>query len=199
MSIGREAYQLAYEISPILLQDGIATGLPANLLPIVLITEPASAAVQALGGKVDLNLNDYFAHFTPMPGSTLINNQIGMYPFANQNVAANAVIAEPLTVSMLMTAPVKGKLGYLTRTATLIVMQQILQKHIAQGGLFTVVTPASIYTSCILTSLRDVTAGESKQTQIMYQWDFIKPLVTQSDAQKALSTQTSKITAGLPP
>jgi len=40
-SVGQSIYQVAYEISPIILSNGIATSVPGNLLPIIAITEAA--------------------------------------------------------------------------------------------------------------------------------------------------------------
>jgi hypothetical protein len=198
MSIGRTVYQLAYQISPIILQGGIAQAFPGRLLPIVAITEAAGFTLQALDGKADIDLNQYFAHFEPLAGSTMISNQIGQYPFANQNVAANAIISQPLTVSMMMHCPVKGDDGYIARAATMAVMQQMLLKHNSLGGLYTVLTPACIYSNCILLGLRDVTPGQGPKRQTSYQWDFVKPLITLTEAEKASSDLISKITSGLP-
>lgn len=199
MSIGRTIYQLAYQVSPIILQGGIAEGLPGKVLPLVALTEGVNVLTGALNGSNVLDLNNFFAQFEPMAGGVLISNQIGQYPFANQNVAANAIISQPLTISLLMNCPVKGDDGYLARTATMTLLQQSLQKHNSLGGLYTVLTPACAYANCVLTGLRDITPSGSKQKQIAYQWDFIKPLVTLTDAEKASSDLINKIAAGIRP
>jgi hypothetical protein len=41
-TFSRDIYKLGFEISPIILQNGIAQNMPGNILPIVLLTQPAS-------------------------------------------------------------------------------------------------------------------------------------------------------------
>lgn len=197
MSIGRTLYQLAYEISPILLQGGIAESIPGKIMPIVALTEGASFTAELLGGNINIDLNSYFAHFEPMPGTTLVSNEIGRYPFANQAVAANAIIAQPLAVSLMMTCPVKGDDGYALRLATMTILTQTIQKHVNLGGLFTVATPSYIYTNCLLRSIRDVSGNGTAQKQVMFQWDFEQPLITESAAEGANSDFISKVTSGV--
>lgn len=198
MSIGRTIYQLAYEISPILLQGGIAASIPGGVLPIVALTEGANFTAGLLGGEVNIDLSSYFAHFEPMAGSMLVNNEVGRYPFANQTVAANAIITQPLTVSLMMSCPVKGDDGYALRLATLTILTQTIQKHVNLGGLFTVATPAYVYTNCLLRQIRDASAGSgTSQRQYMFQWDFEQPLITETAAEAANSDFISKLTQGV--
>ncbi len=198
MSNGRTVFQLGYQISPIILTGGIASLIPGNMLPIVAITQAASFTLGLLQGNVDLNLDDYFAQFEPLAGGTLVNNQIGQYPFANQTVAANAIIAQPLSVSLRMICPVRMAGGYITKLATFGAIEQALALHNASGGTYTVATPAKIYTNCILTGLRDATGGETKQKQIEWQWDFQQPLVALDTAQNLANSLMSKLTGQLP-
>jgi hypothetical protein len=115
---GRAAFRLAYEISPILLTRGIAAKIPGGVLPIVALTDAARLASGILTsvlnfGGPNIDFDDFFAKWYVLPGSTLINQQVGMYPFANQAVAANAVIAQPNNVSMMMLCPARPGTGAL--------------------------------------------------------------------------------------
>ncbi len=198
MSGGRTVFQLGYEASPIILTGGIASAIPGNMLPIIAITQAASFTLGLLQGNIDLNPDNYFARFKPLPNATLVNNQIGQYPFANQAVAANAVIAQPLNVSLEMICPVREVGGYLAKLATFTALKLALDNHTAQGGTYTVCTPSQIYQNCILTSLRDVTGADGKQAQVHWQWDFAKPLIALADVQVANNSLMSKIAGGLP-
>lgn len=140
----------------------------------------------------------FFARYVNIPGSTLINNQIGTYPFANQQVAANAIIQQPLNISLRMIAPVKETAGYLTKLAIMTSLQNSLQQHNALGGRYHVATPALIYPDCLMTGMIDITTGTTKQMQVEYQLDFVKPLVTQQQAASALSGQYARLTNGQP-
>lgn len=191
------AFRLAFEISPIILVDGIAGSIPGNMLPIVVFTEAANFTLGLLGGASVFNLDNFFAHFKPMPGATLISNDIGKYPFANQAVAANAVIAKPLNVSLQMICPARGSLGYAAKLATMIAVKATLQQHISLGGTFTVLTPSFIYTNCLLTNMRHLSDAESKQAQVIWGLDFEQPLLTEAQAALSFNSLISRITGGV--
>src|SRR4051812_48610252 len=114
VSPGLVAWKTAFELSPIVLVNGLVEGFPGGILPIVAITEAVNFPLSLLAGSQNSDLDGFFAHFRPLPGGTLIDQELGRYPFANQAVAANAVIAQPLTISMEMVVPAKGTLGYFT-------------------------------------------------------------------------------------
>jgi hypothetical protein len=187
-SIGQSAFQLAYEYSPILLTGGkLGSFIP---VPITVITE----ALDIPG----IQNGEFFAHFKPLPGSTLADWQVAEYPFANMTIAANAVVQNPLKISMLMVCPAQTDGGYILKQAQLTLLQTVIQNHIQAAGTFTVITPAYTYTNCLLTSLRDVTNPSDKQVQFMYQWDFVQPLITSSGAASVLGNLMQKVTSGVP-
>lgn len=191
----RNVYDLAFQRSPIILVGGIASNTLGGMLPIVALGGQALGAVQgALTNGI--STDDFFATYVPIPGSTLINQQIATYPFANQAVAANSTIQQPLTISLRMIAPVKDTAGYLTKLAIWTSLQNSLVAHNAAGGLYHIATPWYIYTNCILQSITDTTGGEGRQQQIMAQWDFVQPLVTQMQANSAYNSLMSKLSSG---
>lgn len=198
MSDARTIFQLGYEVSPIIFTGGIAANIPGGMLPIIAITEATSFVLGLLQGNVGTSLDNYFAHYKPLPGGTLTNNQIGQFPFANQSVAANAIISQPLNISLEMACPVRQSGGYLGKQVIFAALQSAIQQHTAAGGTYTVATPAFIYTNLILTGLRDITGSDSKQAQIHWQWDFTKPLVALADATTANNSLMSLIAGGLP-
>lgn len=184
-SVGQTAFQIAYEYSPIFLTGGILGAIP---VPITVITE-------ALDVPGVLN-KEFFAHFKPLPGGTLADWQVAEYPFANMTVAANAVVQNPLKISMLMVCPAQTQGGYILKQAQLTLLQTVIQNHIQAAGTFTVITPAYTYTNCLLTSLRDITNPSDKQVQYMFQWDFVQPLITTSGAASVLGNLMQKVTKG---
>jgi hypothetical protein len=197
-TIAQSVFALAFQKSPIILCNGIATGIPGGMLPIIAITEAANFTVSLLSGSNPLNLDSFFANFWPLPGSTLIDNDLGEYPFANQTVAANAIINKPLQLSMMMEIPAKIAGGYVSKLVTLTALKAALDLHINQGGTFTVATPGFTYTNGLLRTLRDQSRQDTKQAQNRYQWDFEFPLITQAQATTALGSLMSKIAGGLP-
>ena len=100
-------FDYTYRISPIILVGGIAGGFVGGAVPIVTYLQPDMFRTLLDTGTGDLTYDNFFAHFDPLPQASLIENQIGEYPFANQTVAANAIIVQPLRVSLRMIATVK--------------------------------------------------------------------------------------------
>jgi hypothetical protein len=193
----RSGFTVAFQISPILLTGGIASEIPGQTLPIAVLTEGVSALAGLLtGGGLPTSLSAFFAQFTVIPGSQLISQQIGHYPFANQAVAANAVITNPLTVSVRMDCPANATGQYATKLATLTALQAALSAHNASGGLYTVATPGFIYPNLIMTALTDISGAGSNQVQYQYQFDFEQPLVTLNAAQQVYSNLLNKIASG---
>ena len=111
---------------------------------------------------------------------------------------ANAVIQQPLKISMMMVCPAQNGGGYLIKQAILTALQTAIQTHLLSGGSFTVITPAYTYTHCLLTSIRDITPVSDKQVQYVFQWDFVQPLITASGAQQVLGNLMNKFENGLP-
>lgn len=194
-SAGTAIWSLAFEKSPIMLTGGLA-GPMGGMLPIIAFTEAINFVSGLLSGTNNIEMSNFFAAFQPLPGSTLINLEIGSYPFANQTVAANATIKQPRTLSMLMLCPARNALGYYAKLATMTALQQALDQHSSLGGTYTVITQSGIYTNGILTALRDVSHPESHQVQNAYQWDFVFPLLTLEQAQQAQNNLMGQLTNG---
>lgn len=190
MGVGIDAFALSFQISPIILTGGTASLMAGGMLPII-------QALSLAFSDTSLSLDDVFANFRPLPGSTLIEQKIGNYTFANQAVAANAVIADPLTISMMMELHVRQDGGYALKLATMIAMQSMFSQHNASGGTYTIATPAFFYTDCVMTRMADASDG-SKQAQNSYQLDFVKPLLSLTQAAQAQNAAMSKISSGLP-
>jgi hypothetical protein len=221
ISPGFAQWKLAYGISPIIFVGGIAANMPGGQMPIISITDAAafaagpiaqieaSVSVQiggvSIGASVGASIGDdqgdpgldgYFASYEPLPGGTLEDFEYGRYPFANQSVAANAVIQEPLAVSLLMICPVKGDQTWQEHLSTITALQSAMSQHAALGGSYSVATPKFPYTNGLLTKFADVTAGEGLQPQSRWQLDFFFPLITLQQAQAAQNGLMSKLTSG---
>ncbi len=190
-------YQLAYEISPIILFNGIASSVPGSLLPIVAITEAANFGTSILTGQNPLDLNKFFAHFRPLPGTTLVDNDIATYPFANQSYAANAIIAKPLRIPMLMSTPSNNTAGFITKMITFTALKYALDKHNQLGGTYIIATPSYVYLNCVMERLTDISRPDSNQAQNTWQFDFIQPLLSENQG-NTLSALMSQIELGLP-
>ena len=196
-SSGQSAYSSAFELSPITLTNGIASNIPGGAMPLSSILQSSSYG-GLLGAGGDVDISTAFGVFYPMPGSSLIENDIGKYPFANMAIAANCIISNPLTVSLLMRCPVRDPGGYATKLAILTALQSTLRSHCANGGTFVVATPSFFYTDVILLELKDISGGEGLQAQVTWQWTFTKPLVTLQGAQAAQNSMMQQLSNGTP-
>jgi hypothetical protein len=213
MNIGKSAYELAYVKSPIFLNDGLASGLPGKVLPLIAITEAASFVAGLLAGQaltraadlaaglltanMKLGLDDFYATFWPLPGSTLHKNQIASYPFANQAVAANAIISQPLNISMRMNCTPRLPGAMVSRIMTATALKNALDNHNFSGGTYSVLTPSFFYIGCILKEMKDITSGDSKHPQTDWQLDFEQPLLSLNVAKYFQGALMSKLTGGV--
>ena len=182
---GLSQYELSYQISPIMLFGGEISDTQGGGIPITDLT----------GGTPD-TVDQAFAIYLPLPGSTLISQSVAMYPFANQAVAANATIQQPLTLSMVMIAPTNQPGGYSSKLPIFTSLQSALSQHNSSGGYYSVATPAFIYDNLLMTAMTDITGEDYRQKQIQWQLDFIQPLLTQQDAQAAKNALMQKISGG---
>jgi hypothetical protein len=196
---GITAWDYSFRITPIILTGGIASSFPGGAAPIVNFTEPAlftSLISLALG---DLGTDNFFAHFQPLPGGTLIENALGEYPFANQAVAANAIITMPLVVPMMMICTVKPGNSYWAKFSIMQALQATLAQHSTMGGTYTVLTPTNQYQNGILMRMADITSGgEGQQPQTRWQLDFRFPLISLQQATQAYNNQMSKLAGATP-
>lgn len=195
-SAGQAAFKLAFEISPITLTGGVALNIPGGMLPFLAISQ-AGSFTGLISGGADVELDDFFANFFPLPGSSLIDQQIGHYPFANQTVAANAIIVQPLTIAMLMRVPVRDPGGYATKLANMTSIQATLHQHNVTGGTYTVATPSYFYTNCVMLGMHDVSSGDTLQAQIVWRLDFEQPLISLQDASNAQNIMMQQLTSGV--
>lgn len=191
----RDAYDLAFQVSPIILNGGSFSNALGGMMPIIgLMTEIVGFG---LGATVNgVSIDDFPFRFLPVPGGKIINNAVGNYPFANQQIAANAIIVQPLNISLVMIAPVNTTGGYLTKLPMITALQTALQNHVDNGGTFHIATPGFLYTNCLLTGMTDITGGDTRQQQVTWQLDFVRPLLTQQQASAALSALNQKLAAG---
>jgi hypothetical protein len=189
------AFKLSFVDSPIFLSGGLAQGI--GTLPLLVITESLNLVNGLLAGGSNVGLDNFFGSFTIPAGGTLIDFQYAHYPFANQAVAANAAIAQPLQISLIMNCPAQLAGGYLTKSAIMNMMANMLYNHVAQGGTFIVLTPSYIYVNCLLLKVTDVSpVGEDKQAQVAFQFDFEQPLLTIQQAQQVMNGFMNKLNNG---
>ena len=183
----RDSYDLAFQVSPIILTGGIASGIPGGMLPIIMLVGGLAGFAQGLLSSGGLSMQDFPARFIPTPGTTAILQSIGQYPFANRNIAANATIEMPKNIGFQMIAPVQDSGGYLTKLALFTSLQSALNNHNNNGGTYTLATPSMIFPDCVMLGMTDATQTSSKQQQIMWQLDFQQPLISLQSAQAAFN------------
>ena len=198
MTDGITQFRISYELNPIVLNNGIATAYGGQV-SILSLLQPEDFPAGVLFPP-DTTDTDFLAHFQVMAGGELIANEVARYPFANQNVAANAIIVQPLRFSLKMTAPASAANGgYANKLAAFTSLQNQLKQHNITGGTYTVGTPSFIYPTCLLIALRDISSTSAGgQVQTEWQWDFEAPLLTLADAAAAQNALMASASAGLP-
>lgn len=195
-------FQLSYEISPIILVGGVAG---TGMLPITSLLDSGNYPDGVTGGSNASQTSDTFGHFQVLPGGSLMDNEVATYPLANQSIAANAVITNPLKISVEMLVPANDEITLSQRQSIMTALKGTLDSHTAQGGYYNVATPVYIYQGCLLLSLIDASeTGEGMQPQQRWIWNFEQPLITIAAAQAAQNQAMAKISgqtqnAGDPP
>ena len=173
----KDAFELAYVASPILLTGGIAGAIPVGI-PIMTITQTLSGAASISPASPSPGaVPPLFCSFRPLPGGQLISNEVATFPFWMGIDASNAQIPQPLAISMLMYCPANSSTPYSIKLAVMLALQATLQNHTNLGGSYTVLTPSAIYQNCLLRGITDVSSNETEQAQFAYQWDFVQPLL----------------------
>ena len=195
MTPGEIAWKMGFQQSPIILVGGIAPTFLGGVLPIMAITEIINFPAGLLSGG-PIGVDNFFANFRPMTGSTIIQQELGKYPFANQTVAANAVITQPLTVSMEMQVIAKTRFGYYEKLAIMMALRETLYAHNTSGGRYIVMTPSFVYLNCLMKAMTDVSNPRTNQPQNTWQLDFERPMITLGDAEAAENSLMSWIDRG---
>ncbi len=194
MSITRSVFELGYEFSPIIFVDGAFASFPGGLVPIIALTQTAGFVKGLLSGSLSGADPNNFARFVVQTGGFLANNAVAMYPFANQTIAANAVVTQPLSISVTMLNPANTDGGYVAKLATMTLLKKVIDLHTQMGGTYTVATPSYIYTGLLLTSLQDVAPpANTKQVQSAWSFNFIQPLLSESQATAAKNALMGKL------
>jgi hypothetical protein len=190
-------YQMQYQLSPIWLENGIA-GSTGAMLPILALINPNAFGETLLDGNPDFDFSDAFGVFQPVVGGSLVEQVPATYPYANLNVAANAIIRNPINVSMIMITPMNQVSSWSVKLNTMTSLKATLDSHNNSGGTYTIMTPAYTYTHMCMLSLTDVSMAQSPIPQNAWRWDFTRPLVTQDQAQTAMNNLMNQITNGTP-
>ncbi|WP_447875339.1 hypothetical protein [Serratia fonticola] len=194
MNAFKGAWELAFQKSPILLSEGIASGIPGGVLPISVLTDGISIVNGLLSGA-NVNAELLSTNFQPAAGSTLIYQDVATYPFLNQAVAGNATVKKPNRVIMNMIRPATTTNGgYIEKPVTFTAMKLSLERHNDAGGTYTILTPAFIYTGCLMRSLTDMSgfSDQVKQPQYEWQFEFEQPLLYQSQLDIVMGNLMSK-------
>ena len=176
-------FQLQYQIAPIILTRG-AYGNGMSIISLL--------------GGIPSSFDNTFAKFQPLPGATLIEQTIGQYPFANQSVAGNAIIRQPLALSLVMITPQAQNNSWSLKLSTMTSLKATLDNHNNAGGTYTVMTPSYTFIDMVMIALVDMSTGETVLAQNAWRWDFHKPLISLQDAASAQNSLMSKVTSGLP-
>jgi hypothetical protein len=210
-------WKALYQVSPITLVGGLASSVPGNMLPVLALSQPnlmplasqlqasllaqvqSQSNVANLGGTTSGNLDDAFGAFNVLPGGTLCVNTVPKYPLADNTMASNAIVRDPINVSVIWDTPMRGANAWTNKLSVMEALKQTLDRHNNLGGLYIVMTPAHYYDNLILTSLTDNSRGGNSLPQNAWRFDFERPMVMNTvEGAASQNLLMSKITAGVP-
>lgn len=191
----RDAYDLAFQISPIALTGGIASDIPGGAMPIAMLLGGLLGFVQGAITTGGLSMQDFPWRFIPQEGAQVISQSLGEYPFANRQIAANATIENPLNISYRMIDPVNTVGGYLTKLPMFTSLRESLNSHNNKGGTYTIIMPSLILKDCVLL---DMVSSDSpgQQQQAAWTLNFRKPLISAQAGVQAFNGLMSILDSG---
>ncbi|MHA1063412.1 hypothetical protein ACR9GP_05820 [Enterobacter ludwigii] len=195
----QSTFKLAFEISPIILVDGIASQVPGGAIPIAVFTEGLSMTYGQLVSGSDMAT--FTTRFYPMAGTSMIAQEIGTYPFYDMATAANSVVRMPNRIAMQMVRPANAENApYPEKIVTFTALKTALDYHNASGGSYTVLTPACVYTGCLMRSLIDVSGFSDENKQVQHTWclEFEQPLLQLSQLEQVMGNMMQKFNDGMP-
>lgn len=212
-----EQWKLSYQVSPIFLTGPPVSNVPNGMLPFLSIVDPGAFPVSSNEAyaysstsgtapqlydlsSVSLNqgmLDNAFGAFNVLAGGSLIQQTVAKYPFANQAYAANAILRDPLHVSLIWDTPMRGANAWGQKLTVMQSVKQRLDSHNNAGGTYIVVTPAYVYDNLVMLSLTDASRGSSNLPQNAWRFDFERPLIVLQELRRAQSALMSKLTNGV--
>jgi hypothetical protein len=193
--VSMDRVKLQYQVSPVYLTGGIAGGMGGGYMPMLSLTDSAAFGNNILG-TAGYSLDDAFGTWQVAAGGTLLEQNVGQYPFANLTVAGNAIITNPLNLSMIMLTPMRGANAWEVKKSTMQSLVSTLKQHCNSGGTFMVDTPSYVYTDMILLNITDVSMAMNALPQNAWRFDFHKPLISMSDAATTYGNLLSKMQNG---
>lgn len=202
MATSINQWKLSFQVSPIFLTGPPLANLPQTTIPILAYIHPGlfpmagdpaqnittPAGLPAIADLATDNLDLAFGAFSVLPGGTIIQQETAKYPFYNQWTAANAVIRNPLTISLIWDTPMKAAVGtsaWAVKMAVMTNLKLVLENHNNLGGTYTVVTPSVVYDNLVMTGLTDNSRGVSPMPQNAWRFDFERPLIQLAELQAA--------------
>ena len=166
--------------------------------PDAALSRIAGVTQQTTQTQTGTNLDEAFGAFTVIPGGTLCVNTVPKYPLASMTMAANAIVREPINVSLVWDTPMRGPNAWDVKLTTMQALKAMLDQHNNLGGTYTVMTPAYYYDNLILTALTDNSRGGNPLPQNAWRFDFERPMiVTEQDATLDQNMVTSKMAGGV--
>ena len=176
-------YHKTYEINPVILTGGIATGDGLKISDLL-----------------GWSKNKPFAYFKVLDGTQQLSYSIAEHPVYNLETAATAVMRNPLTIQFLMVVIKSESHPLQLQHDKMVKFIDQLRLHAKKGGLFTLATPFYPYTNTIITEIMQANIEDVKfGLQNGLHLTFRKPLVDLEDAANAYNEQMNRLDKGLPP
>lgn len=210
-------YHKTYEINPIILTGGIATGdglKISDLLGYDTIKKSSEIARDADGNmfldrfgspvnkqtQTAATATKPFAYFKILDGTQQLSYSVAEHPVYNLETAATAVMRNPLTIQFLMIILASADYPKDKQHDRMTKFIDQLRLHTKKGGLFTLATPFYPYTNTIVTEIAQANIEDVKYgLQNGLHLTFRKPLVDLEDAKNAYNEQMDRLDKGLPP
>lgn len=106
------------------------------------------------GASVPLPLIGF--EYLPLQRIELLNYSYSQYPYLNRETISNTSIKNPLRFQIQGVKPITSLNTMFLSLAVNIGLLELMDKYVAGGGTFTIVTPWGVLTNCVLEKIEGV-------------------------------------------
>jgi hypothetical protein len=151
---------------------------------------------KSVGSSLDIPVPLIGFKYKPMGTIELIKYEYSEYPYLSKQMVSNAGVKQATRFSVQLLDPITGSNPVILAVVKRQVLQTLLDKYAAGGGLFTILTLWGSVTNCLLEGLEGVEGSSNGSDGVNFVMHFYKPNFDTAAVQKKLSSSLASLTNG---
>jgi hypothetical protein len=134
--------------------------------------------------------------YKPMGTIELIKYEYSEYPYLSKKMISNSGVKQSTRFTVQVLDPITSSNSVALAVVKRKLLQNLLDKYAAGGGLFTILTLWGSITNCLLEGLEAVEGQSNGSDGVNFVLRFYKPNFDTSSVQKKLSSTLSSLSSG---